>query len=35
MYIFSKDKTLVIGCFENGIKIMFKNPIPSSAIKEE
>jgi hypothetical protein len=35
MYIYSEDKTLVIGCVENGIEIMFKNPIPVWSIKED
>jgi hypothetical protein len=29
MYIYSDDKTMIIGCMENGIAVMFANHIPA------
>jgi hypothetical protein len=34
MYIYSENKEFIIGCLENGIEILFNNPIPAWALIE-
>lgn len=35
MYIYSEDKTLIIGLIERGQTIYFLNPIPSWSVMDE
>ena len=35
MYIYSDDKSMIIGCYENNIKIIFTLPIPAWAIVDD